>query len=251
MFHAMSLLEFRHVGKHRADGRGYVAVLEDASLRIDEGDRVGIWGVRRSGKSTLLRIAAGLELPDEGTVIFDGKVLTEISQHERAALRRRDGIGLVRSPWRPLRNRPAIEHVAVALMSDGVSLRDAKRAAFTALTRADAADCAYIPTSQLSQGELVRVQLAQRLVHEPRMLLIDEPAMLSSPKASMALYELLWSLAQDSKCAIVIASEELDAIQPASRIMTISAGQLRSTDRPGSVVPFPEDRVAARQRSRR
>jgi len=247
----MSLLEFKNVSKYHPEGREHVAVLKDVSLRIDEGDRVGVWGVRRSGKSTLLRVAASIELADEGSVCFDGRDIAGMSQHERATLLRRGGIGLACAPWRPSRNKPPIDHVAVSLLSDGVSLREAKTAAMQALARVDVAHCAYTPTNQLSQGELIRVRLAQQFVHEPRLLLVDEPAVLASPKASAELYKLLWSLARDTRLALVIASEELDPILPASRRMTIGHGELRSTETPGTVLSFPDGRVTARQRSRR
>jgi predicted ABC-type transport system involved in lysophospholipase L1 biosynthesis ATPase subunit len=246
----MSLLELEHVGKRRSEGRELAAVLDDVSLQVEAGDRVGVWGVRRSGKSTLLRVAAGVEQPDEGRVRFEGKDIAAMSQHQRASLRRRGGIGLVCAPWRPSRNKSTIDHVAVGLMSDGISLREARASAMKALGRVDVAQCAYAPTDELSQGELIRVRLAQQLVHEPRLLLIDEPAVLSSPKASAELYKLLWSLARDGELALVIASEELDLIQPAPRRMTIGHGRLRSTERPATVLPFPDSRAAAGQRMR-
>ena len=81
--------------------------------------------MRRSGKSTLLRIAAGRQLPDEGNVYFDGDEITRRSADRRARLQRHDGIGLLSADWRPVRNELAIEHVAFPLLGDGWSLREA------------------------------------------------------------------------------------------------------------------------------
>jgi predicted ABC-type transport system involved in lysophospholipase L1 biosynthesis ATPase subunit len=236
----MTLLELSHISKHRMEGGQSVAMLDDVSLQIDEGDRIGIWGIRRSGKSTLLRVASGVEPSDAGSIFFDGHDLGRMSQRQRAKLLQRRGIGLACAPWRPSRNKPVIDHVALPLLSGGMSLREARTVAMGALGRVGVADCAYSSTDQLAQDELVRVRLAQQLVCEPRLLLVDEPAVLSGPKASAELFKLLWSLTEDHNLALVVASEDLDSIQAASRRMRIMRGRLRTMERPGTVVPFPE-----------
>jgi lipoprotein-releasing system ATP-binding protein len=244
----MSLLSLERVFKRYPDGRREITVLDDVSLEVDEGDFVGIWGVRRSGKSTLLQIASGKEPPDEGAVRFDGNDVTRMSPDRRAKLLRHGGIGLVSVDWSPERNKPVIEHVALPLLSDGMSLREAREPAWRALELVGIAGCAYMPADRVSHGERVRVALAQTLVHKPRVLLVDEPAVQLKPSEGVELYELLRSLGRDSQLAIVIASEDIAPIRKARRMFSIDAGSLRSMDRPGTLVPFPE-RMHARQRS--
>jgi ABC-type lipoprotein export system ATPase subunit len=244
----MSLLSLEHVSKRYPDGRQQIAALDDVSLEISKGDFVGIWGVRRSGKSTLLQIASGKEPPDEGAVRFDGNDVTRMSPDRRAKLLRHGGIGLVCVDWSPERNKPVIEHVALPLLSDGMSLREAREPAWRALERVGIAGCAYMPADRVSHGERVRVALAQTLVHKPRVLLVDEPAVQLKPSEGVELYELLRSLGRDSQMAIVIASEDIAPIRKANRMFSIDAGSLRSMDQPGTLVPFPE-RLHARQRS--
>lgn len=245
----MSLLSLEHVTKRFPEGRGETTVLEDLSLQIDGGDFVGIWGMRRSGKTTLLRIASGRELPDEGAVWFDGNDMASMSPDRRATLRRRNGVGLLSSDWRPERNKPAVEHVALPLLSDGMSLHEARQPAWKALERVGAARWAHMPAGRLSQGERTRVALAQILVHEPRVLLVDEPAVLLKPGEGVELYELLRSLGDSSGIAILIASEDIAPIRKARRLMSLGGGKLRSTDQPGNLLPFPE-RASAKMRSR-
>lgn len=244
----MSLLSLQNVVKRYPDGRREITVLDDVSLEVDDGDFVGIWGVRRSGKSTLLHVAAGKECPDQGTVRFDGADVTRISADRRARLQRHGGIGLVSANWCPERNKPLLEHVALPLLSDGMSLREAREPAWRALERVGIAGCASMPADRVSHGERVRAALAQTLVHEPRVLLVDEPAVPLRPSESVELYELLSSLGRDSQLAIVIASEDIAPIRKARRMFSIDAGRLRSMDRPGTLVPFPE-RPHTRQRS--
>ncbi len=244
----MTLLALEHVTKRFVEGRGHTTVLDDLSLEVDEGDFVGIWGMRRSGKTTLLRIASGRELPDEGRVWFDRQEMTCMSPDRRAALRRRSGIGLLGSDWRPERNKPTVEHVALPLLSDGMSLHEARQPAWKALERVGAERLAHLPAGRLSQGERTRVALAQIIVHEPRVLLVDEPTALLKPGEGVQLYELLRSLRNSSGVAIVIASEDIAPIRKARRLMSLGGGKLRSTDQPGNLVPFPE-RAAGRLRS--
>jgi predicted ABC-type transport system involved in lysophospholipase L1 biosynthesis ATPase subunit len=244
----MSLLALERVSKRYPDGRGEITVLDRVSLDVDEGDFVGIWGIRRSGKSTLLQLAAGRVAPDQGTVCFDGDDITRMSPDRRARLQRHGGIGLLSADWCPERNKPVVEHVALPLLSDGLSLREAREPAWRALERVGVASCAYMPAARVSHGERIRVALAQILVHEPRVLLVDEPAVLLRPSEGVELYELLRSLGRDSALAIVIASEDIAPIRKARRMFSIDSGKLRSMDQPGTLVPFP-DRTNARQRS--
>jgi putative ABC transport system ATP-binding protein len=244
----MTLLSLEQVSKRYPDGRTEVTVLDDVSLEVDAGDFVGIWGMRRSGKSTLLQVAAGKEPPDQGTVSFDGSDITCMSSDRRARLRRHGGIGLLTGAWTPERNKPLVDHVALPLLSDGMSLREAREPAWRALERVGVAGCAYMPADRVSHGERIRAALAQTLIHEPRVLLVDEPTVPLRPSEGVELYELLRSLGRESQLAIVIASEDVAPLRTARRMFSIDDGRLRSMDRPGTLVPFP-DRTHARQRS--
>jgi predicted ABC-type transport system involved in lysophospholipase L1 biosynthesis ATPase subunit len=247
----MTLLCLQRVTKRFPAGREEIAVLDHVSLQIEDGDFVGVQGERRSGKSILLRIAAGWERPDEGRVEFADVDLMSLSEGGRAKLRRRGGIGLVSGRWHPNGNKPAIRHVQEALACDRVSLREAAEPAHRALERVGLAQCAFTPSDRLSQGELLRLGLAQRLVHNPRLLLVDEPAVLPRPSETAAFNELLCSLGRSPGLAVVIASEELAPIRAAQRMFSLHGGELRSMERPAAeVVNLHEQRAGARQRSR-
>ena len=235
----MTLLSLTQVTKRYGDGRRDVAVLDRICMEVTAGDFVGVWGPRRSGKKTLLRVAAGIESPSGGAVCFDGHVLTQMGAGERARLLRTHGIAHVSGDWRPQLNQPTIDSVAISLLGDRVSLREARPLARRALDRVGAGGCADVWTGRLSQGERIRVGLARALVREPRLLLVDEPAVSPSPIECEELYELLRSLARDGELAIVIASEDLNALEGTRRNMSISNGVLRSMDSDGVVVSFP------------
>ena len=83
-----SLLSFLNVSKRYPDGGREILVLDRASLDLEAGTSVGVYGARRSGKSTLLRLAAGITVPDSGTVRFDGADMARMSTGERGRLLR-------------------------------------------------------------------------------------------------------------------------------------------------------------------
>ena len=244
----MTLLALEHVSKFYQDGLRETAALEDVSFELDEGEVLGIWGMRRSGKSTLLRVAAGRELPEKGAVYFDGAEITRMSANRRTKCLRHAGIGLIGEDWRPARNNPVIEHVALPLLSDGMSMREALAPAWAALERVGCASSAHVLADGLSSGERARVGLAQTLVREPRVLLVDEPAALMRPTEGVEFYEMLSALARTSGMALVIAAEDIAPIRKAARMFSIDNGRLRAVDRPATVVAFPE-RASGRTRS--
>lgn len=239
----MTLLELKNVSKSFLDGARELVVLDRVSVEFGAKELVGIYGERRSGKSTLLKVAAGLEVPEDGAVNFQGKDIAKLSFSKGARLRRRHGIAFVSGDWRPeLKGEPVIEHVALPLTSDGLTLAESETTARVVLNRFEVMRWAHIATDRLSAGERIRVELARAVVREPRVLLVDEPAVLSGPSESRDLYALLHSLAKEM--TVVIASEDVEAISGVDRFMTIDGGKLRSTDSRKRVLPFPERRQA-------
>ena len=239
----MTLLELKEVTRRLQDGVRPVAVLDQVSLEIEEGDVVGVFGERQSGKSTLLKVIAGIELPDAGVVSFEGQDIAQLSMSARTQLWRHWGIALVWCDWRPERGeQPVLEHVATPLTAGGITLAEAETIARPVLDRVGALPWAHLTTDRLSLDERIRVELARAMIREPRLLLVDEPAVLIDASASRELYELLRSLAKESRMALVIASEDMTPLLGVDRAMRISDGRVRSTDSRKRVVAFPERR---------
>ncbi len=239
----MTLLALTDVTRRVQDGVREVVVLDGVSVEVEQGDVVGIYGERRAGKSTLLRVMAGIESPEEGSVCFEGKDLGKLSVNARARVWRRQGVALVRCDWRPLlSDQPVLEYVALPLTAGGITLAEAEVIARPVLDRVGALAWAHLMTDRLSLNERIRVELAQAMVREPHLLLVDEPAVLIDAGASRELYALLRSLAKESRMALVIASEDTTPLLGVDRVMTISDGQIRTTDSRKRVVAFPDRR---------
>ena len=242
----MSLLLFRGVRKCYPDGSRTHIVLEDVSFELEARDFVGVWGPRRSGKSTLLRIAAGIETADAGLVEFDGLDLTHLSGDKRAQALR-DHVGYAPAKWPPEPNRLALDHVAFAARANGRTTRKrARTMARRALQRVDTLECADSRLEALSLGERVRVELARALVREPRLLLVDEPPPLHNPREGDDLYDLLKSLGDEPDRAVLIACGDVALVQQTQRMMSLSRGQLRTMiqPEPATVVHLHDRRAA-------
>jgi ABC-type methionine transport system ATPase subunit len=240
---AMMLLALEDVCKCYRDGLHPRRVLDRVSFEIDAGETIGVLAARLAGKTTLLKIAAGLELPDSGSVLWEGEDLAKMSADRRAGYRRRCGIALASCDWRPGSSVGVVTHVATPLYSDTLKMGEAERCAYRALERVGASHLGHRMTDRLGMSDRVRVELARALVREPRVLLVDEPAVLPRPSEARELFALLHELPKQLGVALVIASEEVTAVRGSHRVMNLD-GQLYSTDSRRKVVELRPGRGA-------
>src|SRR5450759_1840236 len=133
----MTLLELEEVSKRYRDGQLERVVLREVSLQIQPGELTVVWGLRGSGRSTLLRLAAGIEAPDTGVVRFDGRDLASNSEDILGA-----GIGYCQKTLTRDTSQSALEVVIVSLLARGIPSEQARSRARQALERAGAEECA-------------------------------------------------------------------------------------------------------------
>jgi predicted ABC-type transport system involved in lysophospholipase L1 biosynthesis ATPase subunit len=239
-----AILEFCEVTKRYRDGLRPLAVLDRVSFELYEGETIGVLATRRAGKTTLLRLAAGLDTPDEGEVRWCGRPLSKLGPDQRAHARRHGGIGLVCGDSQVRDGRLAIEHVAMPLYSEGLTIARAEDCARRALQTMDASELAYVSIARLGLGERLRVELARAIAREPGLLLVDEPAVITKPHEAGEMYALLHALPERVGCALMVASEEVAALRGAGRIriMSLDGGRLYSADRRRKVISLSERR---------
>ncbi len=216
----MSLLELERVCKRRAYGGRKVVVLEDASLSIDAGELVAVWGLRGSGRTTLLRLAAGIDAPDSGTVRFVGR---DLAEHGDEILGRE--IGYCQKSFRTAAGQGAIEEVVVGLLVNGVAAAGARARAREALRRVDGESFGERRVCELDSGERVRLAIAHALTLQPRLLLVDEPVGGVDLLQRDPILSLLRSLA-DEGIAVMMTVGELTELSGADRSLTIGDGEL-------------------------
>jgi putative ABC transport system ATP-binding protein len=244
-----ALLSFEGVSKSYPDGGRAIVVFDSVSLAIHRGVFVGVFGTPRSGKSTLLRLAAGIEVPSSGTVRVDGRDVASMSAVERERLLRH-GVALMSiQDWSPRPNERVIDYVALALGSDGQAVRDASHRARRVLARVEMAARADDLAVSLSLVDRARVVLARALVREPAVLLVDEPALIPSLRERDAFCGLLRSVAEDQSLTLVVASEEMGPLHGAGMLLSIGDGEVCSTEERGTVVQLSRRNVRGAERS--
>ncbi len=235
-----SLLRIRDVSKAYPDGSGEIAVFDNASLELTAGAHIGVYGRRRSGKSTLLRIASGIDRPDTGSVLFDGHDLTRISSGEHARLLRSRLAYVAICDWRPNPGESVIQHLALSLGGDGRTVREAERRALRELDLVGVSAVeAHSLATQLSMVDRTRVMLARALAREPILIVLDDPVITPSTIERDNLYRLLRTIARERGAALLVASDDLPALQGFDVLMSISARELCSSEVSATIVPFP------------
>ncbi|HXC23257.1 MAG TPA: ATP-binding cassette domain-containing protein [Solirubrobacteraceae bacterium] len=235
----MSLLAFRQVSKRFPDGGRQIAVLDRVSFEVEVGETVGLLASRRGGKTTLLKIAAGLMIPDAGSVLWDDRELAEMSHSEAAHARRHGGIALARGDWRTSRSTSVLQHISIPLYSDDLNVLDAEKRAWAALRLVDASHLGHRDTASLGLSERMSVELARGIVREPRLLLVDEPAVFRRREDARAFYELLHSIPGKAGCALLLVSDDVSALRGCKPMMSLSGGRLSSTTSRRKVIDFP------------
>lgn len=214
----MSVLELEHVSKCYGRLSEQVA-LRDVSLRVEAGEMVVVWGMRRSGRSTLLRIAAGIERPDTGVVRFDGQDLG--NRHGETL---GDGIGYCRKRFTPSEGQLVIDQMITGLIARGVPPSQAGIRARAALERAEIGSCADLRPAELDSAEAVRAAIARALAFTPTLLLIDEPTIGVDLLARDGILVLLHSLAQQGMAILASTGESTNL--SGARALTLSEGEL-------------------------
>lgn len=218
----MSLLTLERVSKRYRHGRREVTALDDVTLAIEPGELVAIWGVPRSGRTTLLRIAAGLELPDGGDVRFCGEAVAEGHVDGLPA-----GIAFAQVGLGATGGESIVDHVAMPLLARGAAPETARARALLQLERVGAAGCAHLQSRELEPTERVRVAMAQALVTGPRLLLVDDPTRHVDLLEREAVLLLVRSIA-DGEVAVLMTTGEAMGVSGVDRALTISGGVLRA-----------------------
>jgi ABC-type lipoprotein export system ATPase subunit len=209
--------ELRNVTR-RYPGR---AVLDGFDARFPAARLTALAGRSGSGKSTILRLLAGMERSDDGDVIVGGEYLRALSRSKLAALRR-DRIGVVSQEPRLVEHLSARENVALALALRGMPWAETGERADAYLTELGLGERVRQRAARLSAGERQRVALARALAPEPGLLLVDEPTSRLDETAAGELAAVLEAIASEHGTTVICATHEPLVVARADEVITLS-----------------------------
>jgi putative ABC transport system ATP-binding protein len=227
------LLSLRGVWLSYPRGRRHVVrVLMDVSLDVHAGEVVAVLAQRAQGKTSLLRVAAGMERPDRGSVLFAGRDIWRAAEGRRHRRRRRESerrslsvpVALVR-PSPPDVDVPVGEGIALPLTGSH-SARRARELARGALEETGAGECASRRWSDLSDGERARVAIAQGISREPKVLLVDDLTATLGLGDTEEVAMLLHELAAARGLGVLVGVGDARATRWSERVATLAGGAL-------------------------
>lgn len=217
------MIELDNLSKAYSMADSEVTILKELNLLVEQKQRVAIIGPSGSGKTTLLLILTGLESPSSGSVTIAQKSLTSMSRDQRADLRRKH-IGIVFQSFHLIPSLTARENVALPLEIDGQA--DSRRRALAMLEKVGLGQRADHYPSQLSGGEQQRVAIARALIHEPELIVADEPTGNLDEKTGELIMQLLFDLNRDTGATLLLVTHDPTLAARCDTTYRLGDGQL-------------------------
>ncbi|MBI2963700.1 MAG: ABC transporter ATP-binding protein [Deltaproteobacteria bacterium] len=219
------MIRLRNVVKTYRQGRAAVPALQGVSLDVAEGAFVSVMGASGSGKSTMLHLIGGLDVPDSGSISVGGQQLGRLSDDELTLFRRRK-IGFVFQFFNLLPTLTAEENVALPLLLDGKSLHEARPRVESLLERVGLGARRCHKPDELSGGEMQRVAIARALVVDPLLVLADEPTGNLDSKTGEEILHLMKETAEQARQTVVMVTHDARAAAYGERIVTLKDGRV-------------------------
>lgn len=200
-------------------------MLDGASFGLQRGEIVALLGRSGCGKSTLLNLISGIDLAEAGRVVFDGQDLSALPEQQRTLFRRRH-IGFIYQFFNLIPSLTAAENIALVLELNGSASGKALQRARAALDSIGlGSKCAQYP-AELSGGEQQRVAIVRALIHQPALVLADEPTGNLDAASGKQMLELLCTQARVHHSTLLLVTHSLEVAQAADRILTLEHGRI-------------------------
>lgn len=218
-------IELRGLWRSFEEGGARRDVLSGVDLEVPAGSSVALLGRSGSGKSTLLHLVGGLDRPDRGEVWVEGRRVDLMGERERTLARRRR-VGFVFQSFDLLPTLTVLENVLLPMELERRTGRAERDRAMALLERVGLADRAGTFPDRLSGGEQQRIALARALVHEPAVVLADEPTGNLDGDNAARVLDLLGSLVAERGTTLLVATHSREAALRQSRAFELVDGRL-------------------------
>ncbi len=220
-----TILETNSVYKIYQSGNLSVTAVENASITLRKGEFVAMVGPSGSGKTTLLALIAGLLRPTKGEIIIDGKDIVKMSDVERTRFRR-EKVGFTFQANNLVPFLTALENVELMLRMNKRYNRQTADLAKRLLIRLGLEDRLNNLPSQLSGGQQQRVAIARALVHDPAIVLADEPTAALDSERAFQVVQILAELIHEEERAAIMVTHDLRMVQFADRVIQMLDGKV-------------------------
>jgi putative ABC transport system ATP-binding protein len=219
------VLELRDLVKHYRVGDGEpIHAVDGVSMTVAPGEFFALYGPSGSGKTTLLELIAGLQAPDAGAVLLDGRDIFSLSQRESDDYRLHQ-LGIIGQPHNLIPGARAVENASLKLWLS--NKREARRTIEPLLARLGLGDRLLHRTEQLSMGERQRVLIAMALSTDPKLVLADEPTGTLDTQRTREVLGLLRDLCRERSAAVVLATHDPQAAAFADQVHELRDGRLQ------------------------
>lgn len=209
-------------------GESTVKALDGVDMTVNKGESVCIAGRSGSGKSTMLNMLAGLELPTAGTVQIAGRRIERMNEKARIRFRR-DDIGFVFQSYNLMPQYSALENVALPLAIRGAPLKLRNEIAEAMLVRVGLKEHIHHKPGELSGGQQQRVGIARAIITRPPIVLADEPTGNLDTGTSEETMELLTGLFRERGTTFILVSHDPEMRKYTDRTITFSDGRISNT----------------------
>ncbi len=220
---SMALLEVRNVTKLYQTETAPVEALRDVSLELDSGDFVALSGKSGCGKSTLLNLCGAMDFPTSGEVTLGGHLTSRLRDAELTRLRR-ENVGFIFQSFQLLHTLSTVENVELPLLL--ARRQNARQTALERLRWVEMESVADRLPHQLSGGQQQRVAIARALVHNPRLVLADEPTGNLDTATGGLVLTLLRRMVDELGVAVLMASHSEESLVSADRVVRMRDGRI-------------------------
>ena len=216
-------------------------VIDRVTLELDGVHCLALIGPSGGGKSTLLRIVAGLEYPTSGAVALNGQL---IEYHDKALLRHRRSIGTVFQAFNLFPHLTAFQNITLPLEKvHGRSRAEARDLAEGTLRRFRLLDHCHKKPAELSGGQRQRVAIARAIAIKPQVVLLDEPTSALDPEMTAEVLELIEELKQEGRDLLLVTHEMGFARRLADKVALLSEGRIAEIGTPEQIFGAPQSEV--------
>jgi putative ABC transport system ATP-binding protein len=219
------LLTIRQLCRAYHEGDRIHRVLDGVDAQVEAGETVAILGRSGSGKSTLLNVISGIDRADSGSVEVDGRDISRLTEPART-LFRREHVGFVYQFFNLIPTLDVEENVRLVLELNGIRGAQARRRSAAVLQQVGLDDRCHSSIDKLSGGEQQRVAIARALVHEPALLLADEPTGNLDEQTARQVMPVLLALTKSKGAALLIVTHDTALARAADRMLELRDGRL-------------------------